>query len=327
MLDVGLIGLGPDWESRYRPALSRLRRRLRVCAVYTPVFTRSDAACLEFDCHHADSISELVSHPALKGLIVLDSAWFSGVPAELACHGGKSVLLADRLHADMAARRALAASADERGVMLLPDMLHRHTPATVRLRELIATRLGRARRIRLEHSAEREAGGSAPLSRAVDDPVAMGIDWCHYVTGATPLRVRAIETLAGQVPLCWEVEFGPLADRSPPPVATLAIDPSAALRCVEDGQVSFRAVIESERGTAVVTGCHQISWQTARESREEQLTSENDAVEMLLDHFARRALGGLIPMADLNDALRALGWSAAARTARDSQVPVLFASR
>src|SRR5947209_3874603 len=49
MLNVGLIGLGPEWERRYFPALVRLRHRLRVRRFYGPLITQADQVPAEFD--------------------------------------------------------------------------------------------------------------------------------------------------------------------------------------------------------------------------------------------------------------------------------------
>ena len=42
MLNIGVIGLGPDWETRHRPALARLARRIRIAAVYDAVTPRAE---------------------------------------------------------------------------------------------------------------------------------------------------------------------------------------------------------------------------------------------------------------------------------------------
>lgn len=315
MLDVGLIGLGSDWESRYRPAIRRMQRRLRVCAVYTPVFSRTEAICAELGSVPAESISDLLARPAVQGVLVLDGAWFPGIAVELACDARKSVLVAERLTVDRTTRRELAASADDQGVMLMPDLLHRHMPATVRLRELIATRLGRLQDIRIELAATAKPGNSAPRSRVLDDLLAIGLDWCHYIAGAVPSRAQRTATSGSAGSSAWQIDFGPLADRSHPPRAAIEVDESESAELAAAGQIGFRAELKCQQGRALVSGCNLVEWETSDESRAEHLTGELDACEVILDHFARRILGGLIPMATLSDALRALEWSGALRSA------------
>ena len=45
----------------------------------------------------------------------------------------------------------------------------------------------------------------------------------------------------------------------------------------------------------------QLSWVSDGERRVESLVSERSEVEVMLDHFCRRVVGGLIPVADLAD--------------------------
>jgi hypothetical protein len=55
------------------------------------------------------------------------------------------------------------------------------------------------------------------------------------------------------------------------------------------------------RGRAKFSDPQQLSWTSGGEERVESLASERSEVEVMLDHFCRRVVGGLIPVADLAD--------------------------
>ena len=49
-----------------------------------------------------------------------------------------------------------------------------------------------------------------------------------------------------------------------------------------------------------------IAWQTSTNSASESLTEERSEIDILIDQFCRRAVGGLNPVGRLSDYLRAL---------------------
>ncbi|NQV28035.1 MAG: Gfo/Idh/MocA family oxidoreductase [Rhodopirellula sp.] len=60
-----------------------------------------------------------------------------------------------------------------------------------------------------------------------------------------------------------------------------------------------------ERGTAALNSATQITWQTSSpEPIHETLTADRSEEEIMLDIFCRRVVGGLVPVADLNDILK-----------------------
>ena len=66
-------------------------------------------------------------------------------------------------------------------------------------------------------------------------------------------------------------------------------------------QITFHC----EKGKATITSPVQIQWQTGSSTqKQETLTSERSEEEIMLDIFCRRVIGGLVPVADLDDILR-----------------------
>jgi hypothetical protein len=69
-------------------------------------------------------------------------------------------------------------------------------------------------------------------------------------------------------------------------------------------------------------GAAQVAWETAREARVESLTGERADVEVMLDHFSRRVVGGLIPVPTLDDLCLAFRLAEAAERSRAEGAPV-----
>ena len=74
MINLGIVGLGPVWENRYRPVLEKLRHRVRVRAVYDPIASRCDQAAFDFGAVPYQGVSALVAQGD-SGILVLDMSW------------------------------------------------------------------------------------------------------------------------------------------------------------------------------------------------------------------------------------------------------------
>src|SRR5260370_6117918 len=129
MLNVGLIGLGCEWQDRYRPALAKLQQRLRVRCVYAPVITHAEQVAVELGCDVAPGIMTLIEREDVRALLVLDTAWDSDLPALFACQVGKPAYLAGRLVHPLPSASAQAHHAAGTRLSLTPAFGHPYTAA------------------------------------------------------------------------------------------------------------------------------------------------------------------------------------------------------
>ena len=67
MINLGLVGLGPVWESRYRPVLEKLRHRVRVRAVYDPIASRGEQVAFEFGATPYQGVTALLGSGGRTG--------------------------------------------------------------------------------------------------------------------------------------------------------------------------------------------------------------------------------------------------------------------
>lgn len=310
MIHVGLIGLGDDWSDSLRPALLRARERIRCVAVFDPVARLARTVADELDARHVDGVREIADAPEVDALLVSDLAPFGLRTLNLAASAGKPTMVLGSIEAPPGELRRLAEDARETSRLLVPALGHRYSPATGRLRELTATMLGRPRRIRV---------GGVPFRQA--SQIAEVCDWCAFVLEATPLRVHA-RPLNGRVPerldQCrLDVEF---ASRRQTIVATL--EP-----LLPESPADVGANVSCERGSVDVERPHRLRWRkTSGDDVSEDLADERPEIDVMLDQFCRRVVGGLVPIPDFEDLGRVAGVLAAAEeslrsgTAVDLQV-------
>lgn len=306
-VNLGLIGLGPFWESRYRPALQKLAARLQVAGVYDNVAGRAEHAAREMNARAIGGVSALADRVDVQALLLLDAGWQGAATLRLLSDCRKPILLATRIDATLSELQHLHEQAVAHGVTIMPAFPRRCTPASNRLQELMATQLGRPLRAEIAiapaslHSVpfatESDFGGQAPPPQ---DPLLEWADWCHYLFRATPQQVTRRADGQGV-----RFDFPPLIQNgvaTPDRVAELSLCPTAP---VADQPLLDEVHLRCERGEARLLGPTSIEW-TADENRQsEELTTERTETEVLLDHFCRRAVGGLIPVPSLDDLMRA----------------------
>jgi predicted dehydrogenase len=346
MLNVGLVGLGPEWEHRYRPALAKLGRRLAVRSVHSSIVSQAVQAAAELGCDVAPGLLSLMERDDVQAILVLDTAWYGSVPAQFACQVGKPAFLASRLAHHVCEAGELLRQAAQTGVTLMPDFGHRYTPATSRLRELIATRLGRPQILVVDVAAAfhpaaiiQNTVAESALPEVARDVLAVAVDWSMNLVGALPLEVRAARNGSVVDRLELNVEFRRPSGGGAAPTALirLAANSTAPSTNGSETSIALRASVECEHGLALLEGPQQVTWyvrkgelakgnlagreltsgelaigELAGERFAESLASDRPDVEVMLDHFSRRVVGGLIPVPTLDDLCRALGFVDAA---------------
>jgi predicted dehydrogenase len=297
MLRIGLIGLGPDWEQHYRPALEGLTRRLRIAAVYDTVASRAEQLALEFGAVPCTGLRRLLDRPDVAAVLLLDTAWHGESPLQMAVDYGKPTFLGGGCRLGRARMEELHARAQAAGVLIVPELRLRATPASMRLRELTATRLGPVESLRVE------LGASA--AETLPGTLAAALDWCAYAAQSTPCDLEDVAAPHAAAGRELTVRFRRHTTQGAPVSAVVRVTASIA-----DGDwcgvPPIHVRVECANGSVDVTSPSELSWRSGSETVHERLTSERPSGEVLLGHFARRIVGGLVPVPDLEDLCRPL---------------------
>ena len=192
-LNVGLVGLGPKWNTRHRPALAALAERFRVRAVCDPVAHRAEQTARELGARPIDGFRALVGADDVEAILMLSGRWFGALPILAACDHGKAIYCGASVEmAELEAVR-LRDRVRESGVAFMAELPVRLAPATIRLKELIATRLGAPRLLfcNERHAAPAPCGPNAPQPPASHTRRLLEmVDWCRYIADREATAVQ-----------------------------------------------------------------------------------------------------------------------------------------
>lgn len=315
-LNLGLIGLGPSWQTRHRPALRVLQDRFDVRAVYGTVPKLAESCAAEFQADPVDGYRAICARADIDAIMVLERSWLGWMPAVAACEAGKSVYWASDLRFDPRQDKPIRQTIDDSGIAFMTEFPRRFAPATLRLKELIATRLGQPRLIfchrRLDapapktHHRDTQTGSDRDLIEA--------IDWCRYVVGREPVTVvSADHARDAQCSTVNPSDYRSLSlqfeatDKAPPVIAQLSsgdyIPPqweeASSFRRPADMQICC------EHGVAFLDLPSSLVWFDDAGRHVESLESECPVGEQLLVQFHRAVTSLVRSISDLDDAYRA----------------------
>ncbi|MGO8689838.1 MAG: Gfo/Idh/MocA family protein [Thermoguttaceae bacterium] len=316
-LRVGVIGLGDVWQQRHAPALRMLADRFEVRAVCDQVAHRAQQAAAEFNAAAVDGYHALTHREDLDAVLILSLQWYGALPILAACDAGKAVYCAAGMDLELAEAEAVKQRVEEAGIAFMAEFPRRHAPATLRLKELIATRLGapcllfcHQRSVAdMPRSTPPHPGQRLPATRHLVELV----DWCRYVVDREARRVFGVMHAAQSDPGQEDYQMMSL-DFSPP--ESPAGGPVAQISCGRyipaDWQeaITYRPLaalqVSCERGIAFVDLPSTLVWFDEAGRHQESLDAERPVAEQLLTQFHRAVTSLVRKTSDLEDAYRAL---------------------
>jgi len=314
-LRVGIVGLGEHWETRHLPALRALADRFEVRGICEQVAHRAERAATQLGAVAMDGFRALASRDDIDALLCLAEQWYGITPILAACDHGKAVYSAIALPVDAAEAKSLRGRVDEAGIAFMAELPRRHAAATVRLKELIATRLGSPRilfchrRIPIDQSAAGDAREPDQQARELVELV----DWCRYVAGSEPTSVVAVrhaESPGGSAQdyRMMSLDFSPPGRTGDGVLAQISCGSYMPRRWEE--AVGFRppAALQAAcgEGIAFIDLPTSLVWFDTAGRHQESLESERPVWEQMLVHFHRRVTSLVRSMSGLDDALAAI---------------------
>lgn len=301
-LRVGLIGLGDAWQARHAPALRALADRFEVRTICDPVRHRAEQAAAEFHAEAVDGYHALVQREDIDAVLVLSPQWFRALPILAACDARKAIYCAVGLDLNADEAQSIKRRVEESGIAFMAEFSRRQAPATLRLKELIATRLGSPR---LLFSHQRSSGDQPGFRHLLGQ-----VDWCRYVADGEPTCVTGVihRTGADEDYQMLTLDFSP---HEQPGTGTIAqISCGRYVPSSWEEAISFRPTADlqasCERGIAFVDLPASLVWFDEAGRHQESLESERPIGERLLLQFYRSVTSLVRRTCDLQDAYSAI---------------------
>jgi predicted dehydrogenase len=315
-LRVGLIGLGSAWEVRHRPALRALGDRFEVRAVCDQIGLRAEQAAREWGAQAVDGYRALTKRPDVDAVLMLAPQWYGCLPILAACDAGKAVYCVNSLEFDLPQARQVKERVEKAGVAFTTEFPRRQTPATLRLKELIATRLGPPRLLfcHLRVPAEQTHGGRPGGNLSPTHDLIELVDWCRYVIGKEPtsvlgLRHRSASDLTEDDYQMMNLDFSD-SEMGPGTGPTAQISCGRYMPMAWQEAVAYRPPaalqVACENGIAFIDLPSTLVWFDKAGRHQEALDSERPVGEQLLSQFYRAVTSLVRNSTGLEDAYRAL---------------------
>jgi len=316
-LRVGVVGVGPAWESRHLPALRALSDRFDVRAVCDPVHLRAELAARQLDAAVCDGFRTLAGREDIDGLLLLSARWYGPLPIYAACDMAKAVYCSAAIELQDQQAAELRQRVEQAGIAFMAEFPCRLSPATLRLKELIATRLG-APKLLFCNRRRVAAALDDRNDHCTRDLVEL-VDWCLYVIGSEPSSLMAtshgISENLRQDYFSLSLDFSPAGKTNAGPLAVIScgeyvpegLQESLAYRRPADLKVVC------ENGIAFLDLPNTVAWFDSAGQHLETLDHERPVGEQLLLHFIRAVESLVLKTSSLEDAYRAIGIANLAR--------------
>jgi predicted dehydrogenase len=315
-LRVGLVGLGDAWETRHRPALRAMSDRFEVRAVCADVALRAEMAARELGATAVDGFRALTQREDIDAILMLSPQWYGALPILAACESGKAVYCAAALDMDPQQAKEVRDRVDRAGIAFTAELPRRHAAATLRLKELIATQLGRPRLL-FCHRRKAIPPANGPLQQprlpaVVNRDLIELVDWCRYVVGMEPTSVTGVRygpSTTGEEGLyrMMSLDFSPTHDRMGP-IAQISSGHYLPKEWTE--AITFRPPaalqVYCEHGVAFVDLPTTLIWFDQAGRHMESLETERPVGEQLLALFHRAVTSLVRRTNELEDTYRAL---------------------
>jgi predicted dehydrogenase len=319
-LRAGIVGLGLNWESRYLPALRTLADRFEVRGICEQVAHRAERAARELNAIPVDGYRALAARDDIDVILCLSDQWYGVTPILAACDYGKAVYSAVSFPLDPAEAAMLRQRVDASGIAFMAELPRRHAPATTRLKELIATRLGCPRMLFCHRRVAVEKHGAGPGEQGAESRDLMElVDWCGYVAGTPPTSVVAVRHADAKVPgiddyQMMSLDFSPGGQTGSGCLAQISCGYYMPQQWEE--AVTFRPPaalqVACDHGIAFVDLPTSLVWFDTAGRHMESLESDRPVGETMLAQFHRMVTSLVRHVSGLDDTLFAMQVVAAA---------------
>ncbi len=322
-LRLGIVGLGDTWETHYAPALRSLGDRFEIRAVYAAVTHRAKSVARPFNARVETGFRVLASREDIDAVLVLTANSFGTLPLLAACDYGKAVY--STLMLDMGPDQAATVQQriESAGIAFTAELPCRLAPATLRLKELIATDLGRPQLLFCHHRQSPATSGSQSPASSLS-AIVEAIDWCRYVVDRDPCSVMGIAHRTRGDEGQAEYQMMNLCFKSDENASTDVMAQISCGRYIPEQwkeAVSFRPPadmqVACQNGIAFVDLPSTLIWFDKAGRHMESLESERPVTQQLFMRFHRSVTSLVRDVSSLQDAYRAYWIAVQARASHE----------
>jgi len=325
-LRVGIVGLGGQWDSHHMPALRALADRFEVRGICEQVAHRAQRAAHQLGTAAVDGFRVLAAREDIDAILYLADQWYGATPILAACDHGKAVYSAISLPLEATDAQALRRRVEESGITFMSELPRRYAPATIRLKELIATKLGAPRMLFCHRRVPLAPPSPAAAARDHDSEsrdLMELVDWCRYVVGVEPTSVIAVRH--AEAPGAQRDDYRMMSldftTAGPPgdgPLAQISCGYYMPLGWEE--AVGFRPPpalqVVCEHGIAFADLPTNLVWFDTAGRHQESLDTDRPVGETMLLQFHRKVTSLVRQLSGLDDTLRAMQVVQAATTSQ-----------
>ena len=311
---LGLIGLGDAWTDRHRRAILAMSDRFEIRAVCDSVHHRAEMVAAELGVSVAGGYGSLVKRPDIDAVLITSSDWAGPLPIMAACNAQKAIYCGHDVDLLPGEVEKIRAQVEKAGIAFSAELLRRNAPATLRLKELIATRLGPPQLLFCHHRLGVNGGVHGSTIDPIHRELVELLDWCCFLVDRTPSNVtglvhRRYDEACPDEPVedYHSLSLGFASDGPSAPVAQVSC--GRYIPAAWQEAVSYRPLaslqVSCERGIAFVDLPSSLVWFDEAGRHQESLDCELPIAERLLGQFHRSITSLVRKRCDLEAIARA----------------------
>lgn len=325
-LRLGILGHSNDWRTRHLPALRVLQDRFEVVGVYCAVNSFADAVARELGAEKFDGFRELIRRKEVDAVMVFESHWNGILPILAACDYGKAVYCGSEIDFDPQEAETVRREIDKAGIAFMAEFPRRFAPASLRLKELLATRLGAPQLLFCHRRLTCEGSRGRTVQARADRELMELMDWCSFIVGRPIRSVQCSQHIANNLightnsfPDYRSLSVDLSAPDAPLGTTVAQISCGTYFPNAWAEAIAFRlpasVQVCCEKGLVFVDLPNQLVWFDEAGRHQETLDSELPVGQLLLSQFHRAITSLVRKMGDLDDLYHGMR---ALQAARDS---------
>lgn len=283
-IKLGLVGGITQTAMPLLNALIR-QQRLQLTEIYDSSLAAAKENAQYLHATYSQSLDGLLRR--CHGIVFGEVKWMGNEPILRSTSLQRPSLVLQSVYSQFTLTELLEVetAAREHRCLVMPELSFRWARSTLRLRELTATQAGAIEH--LEFQCHGEVGTASEL---------LAHDWCCNVM-QSECRSVFVDPETGRMTL----KFRRMNREGEPVTAHILFQSGEQIGDFS----SASATITCRHGKILLSGDDKISWEIMGQKASEVLNRDRTAHDVMFDLFGRRLVGGLVPVPEIADLIKA----------------------